>query len=252
MEQITDLVNVKPHIEKSEAKIDELDEIRRMLDDDTPRLVSSSLNADFGSFATSENSSELREYNGVLENNDKYLGDNAAQEFEGKYASDKDAESEKQNASYSDIINQTPTSNGNWSGDRGNSVWHPNDEEVLHDLRYYGKGIEGIKYFNGYPDFTPVQVFESRLPMSLYDRNDDYQFTDCNLELLDFLKGHPESISYFDDTQLSEIAKGQNPIGYTWHHDIQSGRMQLVPTSIHRNCSHYGGRNRWGGGNVNR
>lgn len=151
-----------------------------------------------------------------------------------------------------DIISQTPINNGNWSGDRGNSVWLPHDEEVLRDLRYYGSSIEGIEYLNGYPDFAPVQVFESRLSVLLYDRDDDYQFTDCNLELLDFLNNHPDLISYFDDTQLSEIARGQNPRGYTWHHDVQSGRMQLVPTSIHRNCPHYGGRNRWGGGTANR
>jgi len=150
--------------------------------------------------------------------------------------------------SLNDIINQTPINNGKWSGDRGNSIWKPNDDEVLRDIRFYGNGAEGIEYRNGYPDFTPIQIFESGLPINLFNRNDDYQFTDCNLELRDKLPCLPYLISYFDDTQLSAIGKGQTPIGYTWHHDIQSGRMQLVPTSIHRNCTHYGGRERWGGG----
>lgn len=155
-------------------------------------------------------------------------------------------------SSFNDRIKQTPINDGNWDGDRGDSRWKPNDEDVIRDLEDYGNGADGIEYRNGFPDFTPVQVFECKMPNQLYDRNDDYQFTDCNLALLDHLKDHPDCISNFDDTQLAAIARGNNPSGYTWHHDVQTGRMQLVPTSIHDSCKHYGGKNVWGGGTANR
>ena len=155
-------------------------------------------------------------------------------------------------SSFNDRIKQTPINDGNWDGDRGDSRWKPNDEDVIRDLRDYGNGANGVEYRNGFPDFTPVQVFECKLPNQLNERNDDYQFTDCNLALLDHLKDHPDCIPNFDDTQLAAIARGNNPSGYTWHHDVQTGRMQLVPTSLHDSCKHYGGKNVWGGGTANR
>jgi hypothetical protein len=146
-----------------------------------------------------------------------------------------------------------PVNNGSWSGEEGNSMWYPTNETVLNELRYYGNGVEGIMYHEGYPDFTPVQVYESKLNSQMYYRNDEYQFVDCTLELRDFLEDNPDLISYFDDEQLSAIGRGQDRIpGYTWHHDIRDGRMQLVPTLIHKSFPHYGGRHKWGGGSANR
>jgi len=95
-------------------------------------------------------------------------------------------------------------------------------------------------------------VFECKLPNQLQERKDDYQFAECNLALLDHLKKHHDSIKHFDDSQLAAIARGHDPKGYTWHHDVQTGRMQLVPTLIHDSCKHYGGKNVWGGGSANR
>jgi|GEM_PF-3559983 len=149
----------------------------------------------------------------------------------------------------------TPINNGTWSGERGNSMWQPTDEAVLNDLHFYGNGATGIEYHNGYADFTPVQVYECTLHSQLYYRNNNYQFVECTLELRDYLRSHPNSdlISYFDDEQLSAITRGHDNIPcYTWHHDVQAGRMQLIPTSIHNSCPHEGGQSIWGGGVTNR
>jgi hypothetical protein len=142
-------------------------------------------------------------------------------------------------SSLSDRIKQTPINEGKWDGERGNSMWRPENENVVRDLKDFE--VAGINYREGVPDFTPVQVFECKMPNQLYERDDDYQFTDCNLALFDYLKDHPDSISNFDDTQLEAIARGNNPSGYTWHHAVNKGRMQLVPTSIN-SCGHYGGK----------
>jgi hypothetical protein len=149
---------------------------------------------------------------------------------------------------------QTPMNNGEWSGERGNSTWQPSDEAVLNDIRFYSDGrVGGIEYRSGFADFTPVQVYECRLNSRLYYRDNNYQFVDCTLELREHLREHPDLISYFDDEQLSAIGRGQDRIpGYTWHHDIEAGRMQLIPTSIHSTCPHDGGQSIWGGGTSNR
>ena len=155
--------------------------------------------------------------------------------------------------SNSSVAHNIPVNNGSWSGEDGNSIWSPTNRIILEDLRFYGNGTEGIEYRNGYPDFTPIQVYECKLNSQLYYRNDEYQFVDCTIELRENLRDHPELISWFDDEQLSAIGRGLDRIpGYTWHHDVKKGRMQLVPTSIHSAFPHYGGRRTWGGGSSNR
>jgi hypothetical protein len=67
MEKITDLVNVKPHIEDSKSKIDELDEIRRMLDDDAPQRTYGSLDGNLGFVPLSEKSNEFQEHSNSIE-----------------------------------------------------------------------------------------------------------------------------------------------------------------------------------------
>jgi hypothetical protein len=155
--------------------------------------------------------------------------------------------------------NHTPVNKGTWSGERGNSLWQPNDEEAIRDLQTYGNGAKGIEYRNGYADFTPIQVFECRLNSRLYYRNNDYQFVDCTLELREYLRelrnGNLDSrlMSHLSDEQLLAIERGEERIpGYTWHHDVQAGRMQLVATSIHVACPHEGGQSIWGGSATNR
>ena len=52
----------------------------------------------------------------------------------------------------------------------------------------------------------------------------------------------------FDDEQLDQIQHDETPDGYTWHHDVEAGKMQLVDTETHQKTGHTGGRSIWGGG----
>lgn len=54
--------------------------------------------------------------------------------------------------------------------------------------------------------------------------------------------------SKFNDAQLEQIANGENPDGFTWHHNEGVGKMQLVDFGAHGKSSHTGGRAMWGGG----
>ena len=51
---------------------------------------------------------------------------------------------------------------------------------------------------------------------------------------------------------MADIEDGYTPDGYTWHHNEEKGKMQLVDTDIHSQTRHTGGRNIWGGGTENR
>jgi len=153
-------------------------------------------------------------------------------------------------SSLNDRISQTPVNNGEWSGERGNSTWTPETEDVAGQLDSYG--VDGIEYRDGFPDFSPVAEYEHQLPEDLYESSDTAQFNDCNDALSNHLESDPDFGANFDDDQLEAIRAGEKPSGYTWHHDTEPGNMQLVPTRIHQNCGHYGGKNIWGGGTTNR
>ena len=56
----------------------------------------------------------------------------------------------------------------------------------------------------------------------------------------------------FTPEELADIEDGYTPEGYTWHHNEEIGKMQLVDTDIHSQTRHTGGRNIWGGGTENR
>ena len=159
----------------------------------------------------------------------------------------------------------TPINNGTWSGERGNSIWIPGDKSVLEDIQLYSEGmghrVNGIEYRDGYADFSPVAIYTTTLSELLYERTDESQFLDCALDMRSEMEDNARLIppdrsiiQWFDGgSGIEIIGRGQAGIpGYTWHHDTQNGRIQLVPTSIHRACLHEGGRSLWGGGQGRR
>ena len=56
----------------------------------------------------------------------------------------------------------------------------------------------------------------------------------------------------FTEDQIEDIMDGKTPEGYTWHHDADTGKMQLVETKMHDRtqggAAHTGGKSIWGGG----
>ena len=162
------------------------------------------------------------------------------------------------------VNRHTPINSGSWSGQRGNSIWIPTDKAVLNDIHDYSEGlgrrVDGVEYRNGHADFSPVAVYTITLSRLLYNRTDESQFVDCTLDLRDKMEENARLvptdrslIQWFDDACKEVIGRGIAKIpGYTWHHDVYEGRIQLVPESIHSACLHVGGRSIWGGGRDNR
>lgn len=109
------------------------------------------------------------------------------------------------------------------------------------------KGEELIGVF---PEFE--SVYDVQLPEDLYLESDKKQFNECNRQLKEAVESDPELAKKFDEVQLDQIKNGETPDGYTWHHNEETGKMQLVDSEIHAKTGHLGGRTIWGGGSENR
>lgn len=101
-----------------------------------------------------------------------------------------------------------------------------------------------------FPEFD--SAFDAQLPEELYEATDREQFKECNAQLKEAVANNNELRDKFDEEQLEQIENGDTPDGYTWHHDAEVGKMQLVDTETHQKTGHTGGRNVWGGGTENR
>lgn len=101
-----------------------------------------------------------------------------------------------------------------------------------------------------------VPIFESsydaQLPEEMYKSSDHKQFQECNAQLKEEMQANPSLKERFDEVQREQIENGDTPDGYTWHHDADAGKMQLVETEIHQKTGHTGGRSIWGGGSDSR
>ncbi len=95
-------------------------------------------------------------------------------------------------------------------------------------------------------------VFDTFLPDDLLKASDLEQFKYCNEQLKKAVHNDPELRKQFSEEQLEQIENGDTPDGYTWHHDAETGKMQLVDTETHQRTGHTGGRSIWGGGNEAR
>lgn len=165
---------------------------------------------------------------------------------------------------------------GRWMQERGNSVWIPADPGVQAALQRYG--AHGVEYVENFPDFEPFAAFETSLNGDELQLSDRVQGEACAACLADFWESvaqdcgvgemddplenarycellgktfgcdDPEKL---EDIQLS-LSNAEKPYGFTWHHDVLSGKMLLVPTLIHDSARHLGGRSIWGGGRSRR
>ncbi len=75
---------------------------------------------------------------------------------------------------------------------------------------------------------------------------------ECNVQLKEAVENDQDLRTKFTPEQLEQIGNGDTPDGYTWHHDSEIGKMQLVDTRTHQLTGHTGGKTIWGGGSENR
>lgn len=110
--------------------------------------------------------------------------------------------------------------------------------------------VNGKQYEVVVPEFE--SSYDAQIPENMYEATDHKQFKECNLQLKNEIAVNKDFREKFDNEQLAQIENGDLPDGYTWHHDAEVGKMQLVDTEIHQKTAHTGGRSIWGGGTDNR
>ncbi|MGL4607583.1 MAG: HNH endonuclease [Eubacteriaceae bacterium] len=110
--------------------------------------------------------------------------------------------------------------------------------------------VNGIEIEGVFPVFD--SKFDTQLPDDRLQASDLKQENYCNEKLKDAVNGDTEFAKQFTPEQLEQIKNGDTPDGYTWHHNEESGKMQLVKTDDHQANRHTGGKAIWGGGSDNR
>ena len=110
--------------------------------------------------------------------------------------------------------------------------------------------VDGKEIHTIAPEFE--SPFETILPDELLKASDKEQFKLCNQRLKEAVERDEHLRRQFTPEQLEQIENGETPDGYTWHHDAEVGKMQLVDSEEHQKTGHTGGRSIWGGGSENR
>lgn len=136
--------------------------------------------------------------------------------------------------------------NGSWVGERGESKYMSNNQEVNEALAKYGR--DGIEYRNGVVDFSPVAeakvtiegMSENRL--SRKDESGNHlagNFEKANIKLAK--QWNKERRDGKDDWTHTDIEKWRKENKLTWHENSDMKTCELVPTIIHEAFRHSGG-----------
>lgn len=134
-------------------------------------------------------------------------------------------------------IKETPKdpSKGMWEGERGESKYIPYDTEASLALRE--RGLDGISYKDGRPDFSPVSCEDVSINMTS-DRPSNFQKADIQCAE----QWNAQGFEGKSDWTARDVKEWRKANEYSWHECDDMRTCQLVPTSIHRACKHIGGR----------
>lgn len=131
---------------------------------------------------------------------------------------------------------------GHWEGERGNSKWFPNRDEIPKnpltnpDGLTWGQildkyGIDGIEFKNGEPDFSPVDKGTVEID----------HFTDNRYGKGGNFDQACERLAEQRGCTKEEVKAWMKENKYTWHERSDCKTMDKVPTEIHGNIRHSGG-----------
>ena len=143
---------------------------------------------------------------------------------------------------YDDGIYRIKTINENLAGEKHPDTGVEYERKVI-DLD--GRKIEGV-----FPKFE--SNFTTILPPDKFQASDKIQFSYCIEQLKKEIEKNPRIKSKFSERQLEQIKDGKMPSGFTWHHNEEVGKMELVDAETHAKSGHTGGKSIWGGGSENR
>lgn len=152
-------------------------------------------------------------------------------------------------SSYKERLDRTPSienPNGKWSDDRGESMFIPTADRVREILR--NKGLEGINYKDGIPDFNPIS--EAKVTIQGMSQHRLSQMGENGERIVgNYEKADTECAKAWnleqrdgkDDWTHQDVKKWREANEYTWHEHNDMKTCSLVPTEVHKVCSHLGG-----------
>lgn len=152
-------------------------------------------------------------------------------------------------SSYKERLDRTPSienPNGKWSGDRGESMFIPTADRVREILRNIG--LEGIIYKDGIPDFNPIS--EAKVTIQGMSQHRLSQMGENGERIVgNYEKADTECAKAWnleqrdgkDDWTHQDVKKWREANEYTWHEHNDMKTCSLVPTEVHKVCSHLGG-----------
>lgn len=134
-------------------------------------------------------------------------------------------------------LKHCPISDGEWTGERGDSKWIPDSDYVPKKSNPEGKtwgeilkdyGVDGIEFKNGEPDFSPFSKGEVEIDDFSENRDDNFDQAD-------------EKLAEQRGCTPEEVQKWRKEHGYTWHECSDMKTMQKVSAEVHNNVPHSGG-----------
>lgn len=129
-------------------------------------------------------------------------------------------------STYEERLQQTPVNNGKWEGERGESIFHSDDETVNKILDEFG--LDGISYKDGIPDFSEVSKGTVEIDDMTENRDKNFRQAD-------------EALAKQRGCSPQEVKQWREEHGYTWHERNDMKTMDKVPTEINKVFGHLGG-----------
>lgn len=150
--------------------------------------------------------------------------------------------------------NHTPKSGGAWDGERGNSVFHPDRDIRPKDKGYsnmenktWGQildenNIDGIRYIDGEPDFSPIAKMQTTMDFETEISDlakKQLLSTPANREQLH--KEFYEKLAKENNCSINEIIAFKESNNLVVHESPDCKTLLLLPREIHDNLLHTGG-----------
>jgi NAD+--asparagine ADP-ribosyltransferase len=131
-------------------------------------------------------------------------------------------------STYKARLDQTPKdgSKGEWTGERGESTYKSTDTKANEILKK--DGVNGVKYKDAIPDFSPVSKGEVKIDGMTNNRQKNFDKADA-------------ALAKEKGLTPKEIKRWREENELTWHECNDMQTMQAVPTEINSTFGHLGG-----------
>jgi len=143
------------------------------------------------------------------------------------------------------INNFLPKEGGEWDGEKGNSTWKPDRDEIPKrppgNEQTWGEildkyEIDGIEFKEGEPDFSVTS--EATVKIDDFSTERNANFTQADENLAEQWSSESKDGKEWSPQDIKEYRKENN---LSWHERSDMQTMDLTPQEVHGNIPHSGG-----------